>query len=103
MSESLGVAVLASGSGTNLQAIIDRLHLRLDAGVRIVRVIGSRPGIGALERASGYDIPTCVHPPEGDGEERLLQVLEASGASLVILAGWLKLIPANVVRAFRDG
>ena len=60
MSESLAVAVLASGSGTNLQAIIDRLHLRSEVGVHVARVIGSRPGIGALERASRYDIPTYV-------------------------------------------
>ena len=101
MSESLGVAVLASGSGTNLQAMIDGLHLRPDVGVHIARVIGSRPGIGALERAATCDIPTYVHPPEDRGEQWLLQVLEASGAHLVVLAGWLKLIPPDVVRAYR--
>jgi len=101
MSESLPVAVLASGSGTNLQAIIDRLHLRSEVGVHVSRVIGSRPGIGALERASTYDIPTYVYPPEDGGEEWLLHVLEASGARLVVLAGWLKLIPSVVVRAYR--
>jgi len=101
MSESLAVAVLASGSGTNLQAIIDRLHLRSEVGVHVARVIGSRPGIGALERASSYDIPTYVHPPEDGGDEWLLHVLEASGARLVVLAGWLKLIPSSVVRAYR--
>ena len=57
MSESLGVAVLASGSGTNLQAIIDRLHVRVNVHVRVDAVIGSRPGIGALERA-GYALRT---------------------------------------------
>jgi len=101
MSESLGVAVLASGSGTNLQALVDRLHSRSDVAVHIACVIGSRPGIGALERASGCDVPTYVHVPGEVGEEELLQVLEDSGAGLVILAGWLKLIPSSVVRAFR--
>jgi len=101
MSESLAVAVLASGSGTNLQAIIDRLHLRSEVGVHVAGVIGSRPGIGALERACRYDIPTCVHPPEDGGGEWLLHVLETSGAGLVVLAGWLKLIPSDVVRAYR--
>jgi formyltetrahydrofolate-dependent phosphoribosylglycinamide formyltransferase len=101
MSESLPVAVLASGSGTNLQAIIDRVHLRSEVGVHVARVIGSKPGIGALERASRYDIPTSVCPPEDGGEEWLLHVLEASGARLVVLAGWLKLIPSGVVRAYR--
>lgn len=101
MSESLGVSVLASGSGTNLQALIDRLHLPPDIGVNVAAVIGSRPGIGALERASRHDIPTHVHPADDDEGEWLYRTLEASGAGLVVLAGWLKLIPPNVVRAFR--
>jgi phosphoribosylglycinamide formyltransferase-1 len=101
MSESLGVAVLASGSGTNLQAIIDRLHLEPDVQVHVVRVIGSKPGIGALERAAKHDIPTCVHPARNDEGEWLVQTLAASGAGLIVLAGWLKLIPSSVVRAFR--
>lgn len=101
MSESLGIAVLASGSGTNLQAIIDELHVDRSVGVHVARVIGSRPGIGALERASRHGIPTYVHPAADDGGEWLQQVLEASGVGLVVLAGWLKLIPAPVVRSLR--
>ena len=101
MSESLGVAVLASGSGTNLQAIIDRLHVDPHVDVHVARVIGSKPGIGALERASRHGIPTYAHPPAEDGGEWLQQTLKASGAGLIVLAGWLKLIPASVVRSFR--
>jgi formyltetrahydrofolate-dependent phosphoribosylglycinamide formyltransferase len=101
MPESLGVAVLASGSGTNLQAIIDGLHVRPDVGVHVVRVIGSRPGIGALERARRHDIPTSEPPAEEEGGNWLEQELEASGADLIVLAGWLKLIPPAVVRSFR--
>lgn len=101
MPDSLGVAVLASGSGTNLQAIIDRLHVRPEEPVRVASVIGSRPGIGALERAAAHGIPTWVQPGEDKAGEALGHVLEASGAGLVVLAGWLKLIPASVVREFR--
>ncbi|MBT8462937.1 MAG: phosphoribosylglycinamide formyltransferase [Gemmatimonadetes bacterium] len=101
MSGSLGISVLASGSGTNLQAMIDQLHLPSEVGVRVATVIGSRPGIGALERASRYSIPAHVHPADDDGGQWLRQTLEASGAGLVVLAGWLKLISADVVRAFR--
>lgn len=101
MSESLGVAVLASGSGTNLQAIIDRLHVPANVHVHVEAVIGSRPGIGALERAERHAIPTHTHPPVDDGGDWLRETLEVSGAGLVVLAGWLKLIPASVVRSLR--
>jgi formyltetrahydrofolate-dependent phosphoribosylglycinamide formyltransferase len=101
MFESLGVAVLASGSGTNLQAIIDRLHLRANAHVRVEAVIGSRPGIGAVERAEKHSIPAYTHPPADDGGEWLQETLDSTGADLVVLAGWLKLIPASVVRSLR--
>jgi formyltetrahydrofolate-dependent phosphoribosylglycinamide formyltransferase len=101
MPDSLGVAVLASGSGTNLQAIIDRLHLSPQVSVHVARVIGSRPGIGALERAAAHEIASCVPPTEEGAGEWLQHELEASDAGLVVLAGWLKLIPASVVRSFR--
>ena len=101
MSDSLGVAVLASGSGTNLQAIIDRLHVNTRAGVHVARVIGSRPDIGALERAARHEIPTSVPPATEEAGDWLRQELEESGAGLIVLAGWLKLIPPSVVRSFR--
>ena len=101
MSESLGVAVLASGSGTNLQAIIDRLHVRPNAHVQVKAVIGSRPGIGALERAERHSIPAYTHPPADDRSDWLHETLRSTGADLVVLAGWLKLIPASVVRSLR--
>jgi formyltetrahydrofolate-dependent phosphoribosylglycinamide formyltransferase len=101
MAEMLGVAVLASGSGTNLQAIIDRLHEPAEPAVEVVRVIGSRPGIGALERAAKHGVPASVSPPVDEEGAWLVSALESSGAGLVVLAGWLKLIPAKVVREFR--
>ena len=100
MSESLGVAVLASGSGTNLQALIDKLHLVPERGVQIQCVVGSKPGIGALDRAAEHGIPAHVMPEDAD-EGWLLDTLESSEAGLVVLAGWLKLIPPGVVRAWR--
>lgn len=101
MSESLRVTVLASGSGTNLQALIDRLHLSSDSRVSIARVIGSRPGIGALERAARFDIPTGVQPSGEAGQPWLAEALSGPDADLIVLAGWLKLIPEAVVRACR--
>ena len=100
MSDPLDVAILASGSGTNLQAIIDRCHEPPDSGVRVACVIGSKPGIGALDRAAAHGIATRVMPPEQSGSW-LLETLAGTGCGLVVLAGWLKLIPPDVVTAWR--
>jgi len=101
MADSLPIAVLASGSGTNLQAIIDRLHVARDKPVHVAAVIGSRTGIGALTRAAAQGIPTHVQPPEDEAGKWLQGTLAAAGAQLVVLAGWLKLIPGPVVGSFR--
>jgi formyltetrahydrofolate-dependent phosphoribosylglycinamide formyltransferase len=90
------VAVLASGGGTNLQALIDALGP--EAPARIVRVISNRSDAGALDRARRAGISTAVlqHPPDA---AELLDVL--GDADLVVLAGYLKLVPAPVVARFR--
>ena len=88
MPDSLGVAVLASGSGTNLQAIIEQLHEDPGSGVEVVRIIGSRAGIGALARAERHRILTAVQPAGTQSGAWLLGELDACGARLVVLAGW---------------
>jgi formyltetrahydrofolate-dependent phosphoribosylglycinamide formyltransferase len=90
------VAVLVSGGGTNLQALLDAFH---DApGARIARVISNRPDAGALERARRAQVPTIVlREPRDAGE--LLGVLQ--DVDLVVLAGYLKLVPRAVVKQFR--
>ena len=90
------VAVLVSGGGTNLQALLDAFH---DSPIaRIARVISNRPDAGALERARRSNVPTVVlRKPDDAGE-----LLAALGdAQLVVLAGYLKLVPGAVVRQFR--
>jgi len=91
------VAVLASGGGTNLQALLDALT---DSPLaRVTRVITNRAEAGALERARRRGVPTAVlkHP---DDAAELLAAL--GDAQLVVLAGYLKLVPASVVARFRD-
>lgn len=106
MAEALRVAVLASGSGTNLQALLDRFHGRPDASARVVRVIASRPGIGALERARRADVPHDVLAADGaeDGlpeADRLRDCLASAAPGLVVLAGYLRKIPAGIVARYR--
>ncbi|OLC08528.1 MAG: phosphoribosylglycinamide formyltransferase [Gemmatimonadetes bacterium 13_1_40CM_66_11] len=90
------VAVLVSGGGTNLQALLDALH---DSPLaRVARVISSRPDAGALERARRASVPTAMLRDPGDPAELLAALADAQ---LVVLAGYLKLVPAPVVSHFR--
>jgi phosphoribosylglycinamide formyltransferase 1 len=90
------VAVLVSGGGTNLQALLDALQ---DSPVaRIARVISSRPNAGALERARKAGVPTTVLKDSRDPGELYAALADAQ---LVVLAGYLKLIHPSVVARFR--
>jgi len=90
------VAVLVSGGGTNLQALLDALHESPIA--RVTRVISNRPDAGALARARRAGVPTTVLRDANDPAE-----LQAAlgDAQLVVLAGYLKLVPAAAVARFR--
>jgi formyltetrahydrofolate-dependent phosphoribosylglycinamide formyltransferase len=104
MSEPFRVAVLASGSGSNFQAILDRLHQSPESPVRVVTLVASRPGIRAIERATSSGIPSVVLPDPKEGREaaagRLGEALAEARADLVVLAGYLRLIPEEIVRAY---
>ena len=90
------VAVLVSGGGTNLQALLDALH---DSPLaRVARVISSRADAGALARARRASVPTAVLRDPSDPAELLAAL---GDAQLVVLAGYLKLVPAPVVSRFR--
>ena len=90
------VAVLASGGGTNLQALLDALQG--DAPARVTRVVTDRPNAGALERARRAGVATAVLGNPADPAEFLAAV---GDANLVVLAGYLKLVPPAAVARFR--
>lgn len=105
MTERLRVAVLVSGSGSNLQALLNRFNGGDDSSAEVVRVIASKPGIRALDRAAAAGVPAVVlGRPSEDGEDdaapSLLEELQDSGAGLVVLAGYMKLVPDDAVRAY---
>ena len=105
MSAPARVAVLASGGGTNLQALIDRFHPAPAPAARVELVVASRAGTGALERAARAGIPAVVLDVRETGADalaaRMLEALEAHRIELVVLAGWLQLVPVEVVERFR--
>jgi phosphoribosylglycinamide formyltransferase-1 len=105
------LVVLASGNGSNLQALIDKVHGRPAAPggpmVEIVRVISDKPGARALERAKQAGIPTeeCALAAAGTREAQEAAILAAvseAAPDLVVLAGYLRIVPPDFVRAFPD-
>ena len=105
MPDPARLAVLASGGGSNLQALIDRFHRHpATAPARVELVVGSRAGIGALARAEREGVPHLALDAREIGPEvfrdRLLSALDAHGIDLVVLAGWLTLLPAEVVARY---
>ncbi len=95
----LRVAVLASGGGTDLQSLLDASR-DPGAGFAVALVISNRPGAGALARGAGAGAATALVREDGDDAERLLALLAGSRVGLVVLAGYLKLVPAAVVSRY---
>ena len=101
----LKVAVLVSGGGTNLQAIIDAIDNKVITDTEIVAVISNNKNAFALERAKKVGIAAEVVSPK-DYEDRakfneaLLAKLQETGADLIVLAGYLVVIPEIVIDAY---
>ncbi len=96
------VAVLASGGGSNLQAILEHFDYLADRrGGDVVVVASDRESAGALGRAAARDIPTVVlTSPRRPQGAQLGAVLADHRVDLVVLAGYLRLVPLEVIRAF---
>jgi phosphoribosylglycinamide formyltransferase-1 len=102
MSQPLPIAVLASGTGTNLQALLDSVH---GHEAEVVAVASGAPGALALERAAAKGVQTCVfeRSDHADREARDLAMadwLAERGARLVVLAGYMELLSAAFLERF---
>lgn len=91
------VAVFASGGGSNLQALLDDLGDAAPA--RVVLVVSNRASAGALERARAAGVAAAILADPQDASA-MLDLLRAHCVDLVVLAGYLKLVPAEVVQAY---
>jgi phosphoribosylglycinamide formyltransferase-1 len=97
------LGVLVSGSGSNLQAIIDNIEGgRLDARIQII--VSNLPDVYALERARKHGIPSLVLPHKGlkreEFDQKVVEVLKAHDVELVILAGFMRILTPVLLRAF---
>jgi phosphoribosylglycinamide formyltransferase-1 len=100
------IVVLASGSGTNLQAILNHLHGG-DEGIEVVGVGSDKSDAGALDRARRADVETAVFPTaeygDRDARDRALgDWVEERDADLVVLAGYMQLLSPEFVARFRN-
>ena len=103
----LNVCVCVSGGGTNLQAIIDAIDAGTITNTEIVRVISNNKGVFALERAQKHGIDALAVSPK-DYETRelfneaLLAAIEEVEPDLIVLAGFLVVIPAKMIQKYRN-
>jgi phosphoribosylglycinamide formyltransferase 1 len=100
------IVVLASGAGTNLQAILDQLHGG-EEGIEVVGVGSDKQGAMALERARRVDVDTAVFPAseyqDREARDRALgDWIEERGADLVVLAGYMQMLSPEFVNRFRS-
>lgn len=103
----LNVVVCVSGGGTNLQAIIDGVEKGTIRNTRITGVISNNAGAYALKRAEKAGVPAfCVSPKNFESREAFnrafLDQLEALKPDLIVLAGFLVILPEKMIEVYRD-
>ena len=103
----LRVAVLVSGGGTNLQAIIDAVENGTITNTELVGVISNNKNAYALTRAGNHKIPACCVSPKdfenrADFNKALLDKINEMNPDLIVLAGFLVVIPQEMIRQYRN-
>ncbi len=101
------VVVLVSGGGTNLQAIIDKVESGYIPNTRIAAVISSSRKAFALERAAKHNIPAEAvvrkdYASKEEFDEALLSALDGYAPDLIVLAGYLVIVPAIVIKKYAN-
>jgi len=98
------IAILASGRGSNFQSLIDNIKSRYISG-KIVLLLTNKEDAGAIDRAKKHKIPhKFINPAEYETSEaydqKLVDLINESGAKLVCLAGWMRILSPQFVDAF---
>ena len=101
------VAVLVSGGGTNLQALLESERRGENPNGKIVLVVASKPGVYALERAANFGVESAVvsrkdYASGADFDAALLGVLQAHSIDVIVLAGFLSVLGESVIAAYRN-
>ena len=101
------IAVLVSGGGTNLQAILESERRGENPNGKVTLVVASKPGVYALERAKNFGVPGVVvrrkdYATAEEFDAALLNVLREHRIDLVVLAGFLSVLGPSVIAAYLD-
>ncbi len=107
LNEKAKIAVLVSGGGTNLQALIDAEASGIIKSGKITLVLSNKPGAYALERAVKAGIETCViNKKECSGaeefESRIIDALDSRGIDLIVLAGFMCILSERFTNHYKD-
>ena len=98
------IAVFASGGGTDFQSVIDANEQENFCLIKYL--VASKPNIGAIERAQKHGIETLVFDKEQETQDefyaRVAATLKSADVELIVLAGWLKVVPAAFIEQFKD-
>jgi len=94
------VAVLVSGGGTNLQALIDAQKKGIIKSGKIAIVISSNPDAYALKRAQKAGIPTAVTEKGERFENSLIEAIDGAGADFIVLAGFMRILSEGFVKRY---
>ena len=94
------IIIFASGNGTNAQAIVEYTRSNPGACYRVAGIVCDNPRAGVIARAAALEIPVQVVRRADLASPQFIQSLRSVGASCLVLAGFLGLIPAGLVQAF---
>lgn len=94
------VAVLVSGGGTNLQALIDAEKSGIITSGTISLVVSNKQGAYAMERAENAGIEAVYIPRGGEFEAKLIELLDKKGIDIIVLAGFLSILSADFVKKY---
>lgn len=93
------IAIFASGSGTNAEQIIS--HFKGSPEGRVKILCSNKPDAYAIVRAKKHNIPTCIFSRDDFyRSDKIIEILKDEGIDLIVLAGFLWLVPLNLIRAF---
>ena len=107
MSDKTRIAVLVSGGGTNLQALLDAQVSGVLTSGEIVLVVSSKPGVHALERAEKAGVKGLVVSRKDCGSQEAFEAgitaaLEEAGAEMIVLAGFMSILSADFTKAWPE-
>ena len=94
------IAIFASGGGSNAEVILN--YFKKSSLAKVVLIVSDQKDAGVLKRAEAHEVPFYIHSSEDLKNGKLLEVLEKYDADILVLAGYLRLIPKDLVESYKN-